>query len=186
MFLLVNGLTFSQADSTNVSECFDDGGLADRKNIVKVNFLPMINAEYSMQYERFLTDHFSIEIGAGKIFTNYKYEVFDPILSDQEIEELQGGYSFSIYPRFRAGSHKFVGVRHFGFQYRRKQYNLSDDTVIATDYTFVTGMQFEFAKHFVFEYFIGVGPRFRKDDTNNKHEMYTVAFPAGVKLGVIF
>ncbi|MFH2143964.1 MAG: hypothetical protein ABIJ97_16180 [Bacteroidota bacterium] len=175
----------AQNDSIeDISYYFDDGGISEGKNIVKLNVLAIINGDLPVSYEKTLTNLFSIEVGVGLLLPYYFPEVPQVFEDETEIENPDFGYSLLVNPKFYL-QHKAPELNYLGVQYRRRNYNLIDNTIVYTDITINCGLQLNFAKRFVVDYNVGLGYRFKKGGATNSYNISNVAIPVSIKLGYI-
>lgn len=176
----------AQSDSTqNNAYYFDDGGVSEAKNLIKLNILSIINGDLPVYYERVLSKSFSIEIGAGILFPYYIPELPQLSSDSHRIENPDYGYSLWIHPKYYLQD-QAPELTYFGIQLRRRNYNQDNETIIYTDVTLNYGLQLYFGKRFVFDYNIGIGFRFETDKAIDiRYNTSGLAVPIGIKLGVI-
>lgn len=176
----------SQNDSiTDISYYFDDGGISEAKNIIKINALAIVNGDLPFSLEKTISEAFGIEIGFGILLPYYVPEIPKLLTNDIDIVDPGYGYSLLVNPRFYL-QHKAPEFNYWGIQYRRRNYNLNDGNIIYNNLTINFGLQLSFGKRFLFDYNIGAGIEFKEGDkTRSSNYISHFAFPISIKLGYI-
>lgn len=177
---------YAQSDSIqDNSYYFDDGGISDAKNVIKLNILSTINGDLSLFYERVLFNSFSIEFGAGLILPYYITELPKLFSDEAEIKKPDSGYSLWIHPKYYF-QQKAPELYFIGIQIRRRNYNQDYQTIVYTDITLNYGLQLILAKRIAFEYNIGIGYRFSDETASSqKTGINELIIPIGIKFGII-
>ncbi len=166
---------------------FDDSGISEAKNIVKLNILSIINGDLPLYYERILSKSISIEVGVGLLLPYYIPEL-PQILSEEasDIKNPDLGYSLWIHPKLYI-FHEAPELSYIGMQLRRRNYNQDYQTFRYTDITVNYGIQFIVGKRIVFDCNIGLGLFINaKKSTLNDSYIDGIALPLGVKIGYLF
>ena len=186
ILLISHHKVIAQNDSIqDNSYYFDDGGISESKNLVKINVLSIVNGDLPVYYERIIGKSFSIEFGAGILLPYYIPELPQLFLDEPEIENPDFGHSLWIHPKYYI-QHEAPELNYLGIQFRRRSYTQDNQAIIFTDLTFNYGLQLILGKRFVFDYNVGVGFSFKTQKSLNiEKEISGVALPIGVKLGII-
>lgn len=161
-FLFSNLAVWSQNNNTNdVSIYFDDGGISESRNIIKLNVLSTVNGDVPFNYERILNDAFSIEVGIGLLLPYYYPE--EPQLYYNKVNNTEPGlgYSLMVMPRFYY-LHSAPEVFYTGVQWRRRSFYRGGENIIRNDITVNYGIQFVLGRRILLDGSIGVGFRFKK------------------------
>jgi len=88
------------AQDADVTKYFDDGGMGNPRNAIKVDILQAVGGDVVFSYERFLHDAFSLEVGAGFLRGKYLPPFLTAIDNEEFLSEREGGYKFVITPMF--------------------------------------------------------------------------------------
>ena len=170
----------SNAQSDDVSQYFDDGGIDDRLNVVSINFSSLVVGDLALHFERKIGKAFGLETNLGLLLPYYTNEIprfifdYDKLITDPQI-----GYSFSLFPKFYLQD-KFDGI-FLGLQYRRRSYLMDSGNIHFNDISYLSGSYFDFSSRLILEYAFGIGYRFVNSDGENE-----ILFPFLIKLGYIF
>lgn len=82
---------------------FDDGGLSNKKGLVKVELLNVISGDVLIGYERYLFKHLSVFVGAGPRLSYWNAGITSLFSGDPdemlEIPDASGGYVFALEVR---------------------------------------------------------------------------------------
>ncbi len=102
-FIITTPFYSQQNENENQNhKYFEDGGLSERKNLIKLDLFSILNGDVPFFYERVLSDNVSIEIGAGFQLPFYNNEL--PYWFDAEkdasyyISNIKNGYSLWLMP----------------------------------------------------------------------------------------
>lgn len=160
-FLLFLSITFCAIvyGQTELSKVFDDGRFSSNSNLIKLNLAGLVASDLSFQYERVLSDMFSVELGLGTILP-YKGWEFNDFFEKESTDglSLQSGFSFSIAPRLYA--HQKAPQSFYispAYMHRHKSY---EDVTIKIDYWILqSGFQWFISKRLLFEYNVGLGAK---------------------------
>lgn len=186
--ILVVSTDTLQAQNDSIQDnsyIFDDGGISESKNLIKVNVLSIINGDLPFYYERILSKSLSIEIGAGILLPYFVPELPQLFSDEPEIENPDLGYSIWVNPKYYYHQ-KAPEMGYMGIQYRRRNYNVENESIILTDLTVNFGFQLNFGKRLVVDYNIGAGYKFKTlKSINIKNKPSEVSLPIGIKLGFI-
>jgi len=164
---------------------FDDGGISESKSLVKINVFSIVNGDLPVYYERIIGKSFSIEFGAGILLPYYIPELPQLFSGESEIANPDFGHSIWIHPKYYV-QHESPELNYLGIQIRRRNYNQDNQTIIFTDLTFNYGLQLIVGKRLVFDCNVGVGFRYKTQESLNiEKEISGLAFPIGIKLGII-
>lgn len=173
-----------QAQEESLSNYFNDGGISNSKNIVKINTFSILLGDIPITYERIIGQSFGIEVGAGMIIP--LETPFDLLNSFSGKGDPTNGYSIWVFPKYYI-QHEAPEKNYMGFQYLRRKYQYENHSEITTSVTYNFGLQLLLGKRFIFDYNVGVGFWF-----SDREEIYTdsrkagVALPIAIKLGTIF
>ena len=186
ILLISHHKVIAQNDSIqDNSYYFDDGGISESKNLVKINVLSIVNGDLPVYYERIIGKSFSIEFGAGILLPYYIPELPQLFLDEPEIENPDFGHSLWIHPKYYI-QHEAPELNYLGIQFRRRSYTQDNQAIIFTDLTFNYGLQLIVGKRLVFDYNVGVGFRYKTQESLNiEKEISGLALPIGTKLGII-
>jgi len=191
--LLINIFVFfNLAFSQNANDqYFDDGGISTAKNAVNVNLASIIVGDFSIGYERDVTNYFKLEFGVGVLLPYYNTELLPYYLEDgvnNQIINPKSGYSFFVYPKIHMVTEYLKGLS-YGLMYRHRNYTLeSNDNVRYNDYSFMIAYRFSILKYFVIDSSYGFGIRNTKLSNINvdDEDDISVIFPIQVKFLYIF
>jgi len=184
----------AQTDDTEDDNAsfFDDGNnaVANRKNVLKLDFISTLNGDLSIQYERAVNKRFSVEIGVGRILPYYVPEfhiLINPVLLT--IEDPNHGYSLWFHPKYYFMD-KVPKSYYTGVQLRRRYYNIGSENEIFThnDLILTAGRQFMHIKQrLAIDFNSGYGLRFRKyKNDQGDVEKFQLFFQFSLKLGYFF
>lgn len=175
---------YSQDDNTiDNSSYFDDGGLSERKNIIKYNILSSLNGDASLHYERALAKKFAIEIGAGFLFPN-KFIFLEDEFYNASPRKTDNGYSLWLNPKFYIFKNAPEDY-YVSFLLRQRCYNIGEQKIIHNDILFNQGIQFIIGKRFSFDISLGFGLRLTKDKSADDKLGFSITVPLGCKFGII-
>ncbi|MCK4662030.1 MAG: hypothetical protein KAT68_04150 [Bacteroidales bacterium] len=184
---LSNTKLLAQNDSLNDISYYldDDRGISDGRNLVKINFLSIINGDIPVYYERILSKSIGIEVGVGLLLPYYCFEISNLFSEDTKIENPDYGYSLWIQPKYYF-QQKAPELNYFGIQLRQRNYNQDNQTIVFTDLTINLGLQFIIRKRIIFDYNVGVGCRFINEKSADINKSFGgLAIPTAFKLGYI-
>lgn len=157
-----------------------NGSTVSERNKISINPLNVLIGDYSIFYERMITDIFSIEASVGLTYTNYMrdFSLFDSDYQNSNINsESQMGITYSIAPKLYLNDDDFEGT-YISLYFRSRTYN---SIASSTDYssvslapteqyyrfntgTFNFGHNYHLGNHVLLDCYVGVGLRFT---TNN-------------------
>jgi hypothetical protein len=154
--LNVQGQT-DTSKAKDVSYYFDDNGISELKNVLKINILSIIQGDVPFYYERTFNKILSIEAGLG---FQLPYFVKSPISirnnEDPIIKSPDSGLSIWIFPRFYLAKTAPEGI-YIGPQFRKRFYNQGTEKINVNDITYNAGLQFFTGKHFIIDLATGAG-----------------------------
>lgn len=183
-FTILLALSFiSNLKGQELSEVFNDGGLRERKNILKVNFIPLFQGELPVYYERVLTKNLSFEVGLGLQLPYYLPDI--GMLGDGPLGSEHPSFRVQwwLFPKYyfkEAPEMGFVGVI-----LRQRNYHVEEGDYKVTDIIYSYGLQFFLSDNVMMEMNLGIGYRSLKNlTTNTKEPGFTAGY--GLKLGYIF
>ena len=178
---------YAQSDSTrNASWYFDDGGISESKNILKINVLSVITGDLPLYYERVISRSFTIEVGAGLLFPYFIPNSIQNEFDSEPLESPDIGYSIWIHPKIYLRQ-EAPELDYIGVQYRKRTYRQNGESNSLTDITLNGGLQIMPLSRMVFDFNIGLGISFNDENSTAPEDRIAgVAFPIGVKIGYIF
>ncbi len=183
---------YAQNDSIqDLDYYFDDKGRGDRPSdfrlgdqLVKVNLLAIIHGDLPFYYEKIINDFLSLEIGAGLLLPYYIPEVVQIFTLEDEISDLNLGYSFWLFPKYYFSADAPNGW-YGGPQIRTRHYKSDNGNFSYFDFTYNVGYLHTFGEIFLIEINAGTGYRFKN---NNKLKSYgesdNFVIPFSVKFGI--
>jgi hypothetical protein len=140
----------SKVSAQDISRYLDDGGLTNKRNLIKLGFDP-VNNEFPLIYERGLGKHFGAELGGGLVSLQRQYHMYSG--NPYTVESSGLGYNawmrIKIYPDF------FPERKYFAIQTRVN--NLSEKWF--TDIVTNIGYQRVVAGNWVMDFNLGLGVR---------------------------
>ena len=173
-------VSYSQED---VSQYFNDGGISQRKNVISYNLTAMINGDFTVGYQRRLTDIVFLEAGVGILTPNFLFELADfgnsifiqPYLG-------KGGLSYYFHPKFQySGDDRYSFT--LGGKFRNRAYRADGtSTLTVKDYMFFTTAAYNIGKFMVLEFGTGIGLSTRESVMGRE---IGFAYPFDIKLGFI-
>ena len=179
LFIFSCNTVLSQED---VSQYFDDGGIATASKLIKIGYDP-INGELPLIFEHRLSESISVEWGSGLVFLKRQAKLYEDI-------QHSSAFGFNIWANLRIYLKGYYEQFYLGFQPRL---NFLDSKTY-TDIVFINcGYQRPINGKLVFDVNIGLGVRTYKEDnfiiSTVVYEMgRTTAFyiPVEFKLGYAF
>lgn len=152
LILLSWGNVMAQED---ISKYLDDGNISTSKHWVKTNLTSFMFGRVDFGYEYFITDKFSIELGAGiqlpyyhkELGVVYIREYLDNIDYPDEnpLQSGNSGYNFSVFPKIKVSnssqlfSNGFQFDMYYGYRYKQLIYNQDGDQYKRKEYTIHLG-----------------------------------------------
>lgn len=174
------------SDSTDLSALLDDGGLAEARNLLRLNFFTVLQGDLSLSYERKLTDGLGIEAGLGLLLPIYRSERPDLTNGASVIDSPASGVSLFVMPRYyylqTAPERGYLGLL-----LRQRRYRQADDRLtIHNDAGVVLGWQAIFERRFTFDAHAGMGARFQREGVmTGIGERVGLVILANVGLGIV-
>jgi hypothetical protein len=173
-----------KAQNDNESLFFDDGGISEASNMVKVGIFSLAVGDLPIYYEGQLTDFISIELGAGLQLNYYISAPYMPI----DINPPVSGFSLWMQPKYHFNDQQF-----YGLLIRHRHYQLTANDVVMNDIAVIWGFTYDLTGHLIIEYSYGIGLRFLKDHDNlaantfdyNGHKVVP-SMPISFKVGYRF
>ena len=190
LLLSIFGLGQLVAQTDENAQYFDDGGLSNKKTTVKLNVAAVVTGDLPLSVERAFGDRFVLEAGAGILLPYYLREIPELIFPDEDltdwITDPKSGYSFLIQPKFFLG--EYPRGSYLGLQYRRRHFNMTEETVTFQSVTFNWGFQLPLGERLVMDYGFGLGFRGVTLDSETRSEPseLELAIPLIVKIGYLF
>lgn len=194
LFLIFSQInTLAQTtDTTDISYYFDDGDISISKNILKLNVASLVTGDLNLSYERKIANWFAIEVAGGVLLPYYTPELFEIAADNNEITKPEGGYSFSVQPKFYLFSDAPEGG-YFSLQFRKRHYILNDlemPEIGYQDFTINFGSQFNLVHRLVLDYHLGVGFRYKTYHNRWLSGPHTkiggICMPLALKFGYLF
>lgn len=188
--LLIATNSFSQASDQDLTHFFDDGGISGSKNIVKLNIASVVTGDYAISIERVIRSNWSLEAGVGKLASYYNpdlYEYFQDDLEDIQLTNPEGGYSYTISPKYYyLDDAPFEAYTAFEYRHRHFKYR-NATSIYVNDYTFNYGFQFILYQKLMMDINWGLGFRFKRLEKDNyQEETNNITMPLNVKMGYLF
>lgn len=179
----------AQINSDSLTKYFDDGGISNAKNIVKVNLASTISGDASVFYERIVGSVFSVEVGTGLLLKHYipdYYEFSNPDeISEIVADSIKGGYSLWFAPKiYYLKSAPELG--YAGIQFRQRNYIMEHQNVTYNDVMFIGGFQKIIKKRLIMDLNFGVGIRLKKFKPYIDQEKFTSVSVGSFKIGYLF
>lgn len=200
LLIILTGLLFattiyaqSNTDTTSLAYIFDDGGLSEAKNVLKINLATIIVGDVPISYERVFGNSVAIEVGIGSLLPFYNSDLSEVLFEDETLDESltidnpKGGRSFVIFPKFYSKQEAPLSV-FYGIKYRDRRYTFeSKEDVKIIDITFNSGIQYHLKGKLVMEVNYGLGFRTRQQEGSNPGQDQTnISFPLAIKTGYLF
>lgn len=182
-FLLINFKLSAQNDSIkdDLSKYFDDGGLSDGKNVVKIAATSLINGDLSFLYERVLNKSVGIELGIGLLLPYYIGEIG---IVGIEVTNPKFGYSLWFHPKYYL-NRQATKSYYVGTQYTRRNYFQTNYSIILTDIVLDAGGAMIIGNRITLESFFGMGIHFNHNIKNDKILKIGLSYQLGIKIGYI-
>lgn len=180
-----NNIIIAQNDSTdNMSYYFDDGGISESRNILKLNVLSTINGDVSMSYERIFNPSFGLEVGLGVIVPFYITEFPYFLLGDEPITDPTFGYSVCFQPRYYLFG-EAPELIYIGLLVRERKYVYNDENIVLTDLVLNYGGQYSIGRRMTFDYSFGIGIRANENKFSFKFDDLDFVMPCAIKFGYL-
>lgn len=175
----------ASAQTDNVSQYFDDGGISDKNKLVKVG-IDFFNGEYSFLYEHELVRNMSVEGSLGLISISRQNERYE----NDPIRELpQSGTGLFFAANLRIYLNEYYERWYIGFQ---PKFNIMGGKLYTDIIFFNGGYQMPVLKNLTLDFNVGMGVRTYKYieevtsvisyEERNSH----FYIPATIKLGYAF
>jgi len=185
-------ITFSQQNqNSEIAQYFDDGGIAEKSNFIKMNFASLVAGDLSLSYERKFGKKIGLELSSGFIMPFYIWEFGMLGFESNESSLISpiGGYSYNLQMKYYYFLENTKSDGAFiGFQYRKRNYNQKTYNFDFNDYYINFGVQYFIATRTLFTYELGLGFRysntFRYDDY--EEEYVDIVLPMALKLSYLF
>ena len=189
-----------KVDHDELEEAFDDGGLSDIKNAIKIDLAALMAGSFTISYERQIAGIFWMEVGGGPILSYLgieypnKYGGDLSAFSDDEISAPSGGINFYLMPKVVGENTIFTVERSsLGLLYRYRKYKLDPPSgssssgtyeVTVNDFALYFGMVFELSDRLFFELAYGLGVRSTKYSEDLELEKANdFVVPLGLNIG---
>lgn len=168
----------------DVENYFDDGNLSNPSLIVKPNIASFLGGDFSLGLEYILLDNLSIEAGVGKI--NHYFNLVGTMDDDFSFQNINGGFSFRICPKFYL--RKAPEYNYWGPMFRYRKYNFSDRTIVTKEFALTWGVQLSFGKRFYFDYGLGLGLNYGilEYDSGEIEKTKSYCLPITLAVGIAF
>ena len=193
ILLIFSKNAYCQSDSLDYY--FDDGGLSNTNNIVKLNCTGIFYGDYTMSFERKINSFLTIEAGLGlwngKLIFNAEY----PVNIRMPIPKPTITYFFQprFYYRFKEEGNA-LEFMYSSFMYRKRKADLRSDSlsnyqmINFTDFFYTTGYQGYIGKRLTFDASFGFGFTFNNYTTKNQlyGELVGTLYFLNLKMGMRF
>ncbi len=176
----------AQSDSTtDLSYYFDDDEISTSKHIVKLNLLTVLNGDLPLHYEYVISNSFAVEVGVGLLLPYYFPDILQKVYNNPGIIDPNFGYSLWLFPKFYL-ARSAPEDAYIGIEYRQRNFNLDSYKATYTDVTAHYGFQLIWGKRLVFDYSVGIGYRFERQDPNGGLVLRREwAAPLRIKVGIL-
>lgn len=182
------------AQESEILKYLDDGGISRAKNLIKIEPLKLYEGNLQLNYERYIAENWSLEVGAGVLLNYYNQPIPWNWLAKVEDEDCtlnnpNTGLSLMVAPRFYAAewSESFYFSIPLNYKFYPKQMHLIDCTV-----TF--GWQKIFDNGILIDLSAGLGMKFQNSidkktyifdaSSRNDNKELIEAFPPGTELDI--
>jgi len=143
---------YSQDD---MSQYFDDGGIATSYRLIKIGFDPL-NGELPVMFEHRVTRHISVEWGTGLVSLARQSKLYEDI-------DCPTGIGFNVWANLRVYLKGYYERFYMGFQPR---FNYLDGKSYIDIVFFNAGYQRPLTGRLIFDINAGIGVRsYKEDDT---------------------
>ena len=162
--LILNHQAKAQQDS--LSRYFDDKEISTSKsrNILKTDLISIIRGDVGLQYERGLSDEFSVTIGAGVLMPYYVHDLLAVVIGKGAPDNFNStGFSYQFHGRWYPS--KLPDGPHYGILHRTR--NFAD--VKTSEFALFLGNQKLPHKRFIYDWYFGIGI---KTQTSKDGETY--------------
>jgi len=141
--LLLSCGLHAQTDSTDTSldYMFDDADIYDKKNVLKLNLVSILNGDFSIHYERVIKGVYSVEVGVGILREPTVADFWDLLEYGEGVQGVTGGYSLWLQPKWYV-FHKAPRLYYGGLQLRRRVYKTESVDFNYNDIALISGLQF--------------------------------------------
>lgn len=187
--LLSHGL-FAQDQDEN-AQYFDDAGISNAKNVVKIGLVSLYYGELPIFYERLFGKAVALEVGVGMLLPYYNQDIMTSLLSNYGVGEDQGtlddpgsGYSIWVCPKFYLRMTAPEGY-YTGFLVRKKFRENAGLPANFTDIALLAGYNYMFGKRFLIDYSLGFGYRTVSGE-GAKELRDDYIMPISIKFAVLF
>ncbi len=180
---------YAQNDTTDISYFFEDDP-SYLRNIIKFNLISPLTGDYSVYYERKLSDVITLEIGLGFFSPEYSLiNVSGPFHFggySSTNEDINPGLSIWLQPKFffleTAPESGYVS-----FGYGQKRFQANGENIELNEYVLTIGNQFQIHDDltFGFEYGYGIRDRQPYNFTEGYFDDMDVLMIVGIKVGYI-
>lgn len=182
LFLCLSIHALGQED---VSQYFDDGGLSNTKNQVKVNLAAMINGDFTVSYQREVINPLHIEVGVGYLSDDYLIDrngLSENYLT-QDHRYSVSGYSFFFNPKLRYKGDGALNL-YLGLKYRNRKYTQDQLEILSIqDYVIHQSAEIIIGQRLILDLGFGFGYGLVK---SNVDRFVILAFPLDLKVGYTF
>lgn len=155
--VLISIPVFPQTDKN--AKYFDDGGIADTKNVLKIGLTSIIIGDLPIFYERVLSRSASLEFGVGLLLPYYNPEIIQLIFNNSVITNPDGGFSLWLEPKFYVYD-SAPQEYYLSLLLRRRQYSQDGDNIVFYDFIGNVGYQLFFKSKYVTDLSYGMGLRY--------------------------
>ena len=185
-------LAFSQENQNdNMVQYFDDGGMSEKNNFIKVNAASIVAGDLSFSYERTFEKKIGLELSYGFILPFYVWE-FGTFGLDAGMNSTispTGGYSYNLQFKYYYYSLSSNSDGMFiGFKYRKRNYKQETYDFDFNDYYINLGVQYFISNRMLLAYELGLG--FRYSNTFNyegtEDEYIDMILPIAIKASYLF
>ncbi|HET8860007.1 hypothetical protein [Marivirga sp.] len=173
---------FGQETEEDVSQYFDDAGIQEAKNILKVDMMSIINGDYQLLWEHRFAKKVSFELGLGNVSNKGFRGRFPEFITgipahDISYSRLSYAIALKFYP---AGVPEYL---FYSINYRKRPYLGADvyDFYLGSGYQFILKTRLTFAA--------GIGMGFRNIQANTDPAVvssgFSTFFPLQLSIGYI-
>ncbi len=191
IFLLLSpSFATAQSDTDSLARYFDDGGRGDYKFCLKIGAIAILNGEQALHLEIRPFKRTSIELGIGRLTSDYLYEFeFDKVADTELGDNVNSGRVIGGRVKWYAIQKDLVGL-YYSLGYYNKRFDTKSfsEDLIYSEFGFDYGIVARVAPHILVDFSVGFKLRTRKIEGSSALglEDNTKVIPIALKVGYAF
>jgi len=177
----------AQDTTKPVAYYLDDKDISTARNTIKIEPICIVQGEYAVVYERFLTKRFIAEVTAGMLNKNYRYELIDFKDPDSKLvlEPEKPGYVAGLVLGLYGEKGHDGLMAQLGYKYRHFK------ELYTQDFFCCAGVQFIIHDRYPLQFGVDLGVRLQNsmDDKNYAFDSDSDFIPFGairLRFGILY